>query len=116
MRVMLLPAIVALLGLAACAHNPRPESPEQRAERQAQSLQEQQNAQSEPRTAGYTTAREADSADEREQAQAEPQPQTKPVQDARAQARQQAAAVRSTAGAVVAPVRPVVTGVTGTLR
>jgi hypothetical protein len=66
--------------------------------------------------AGAAERAEADSADEREQAQAEPQPQTKPVQDARAQARQQAAAVRSTAGAVVAPVRPVVTGVTGTLR
>jgi hypothetical protein len=116
MRLMLLPAIVTLLGMAACAHNPRPESPEQRAERQAQSLQEQQNAQSEPRTAGYTTTRDAETRDEREQAQAEPQPQAKPAQDARAQARQQAASVRSTVGTAVAPVRPVVTGVTGTLR
>jgi hypothetical protein len=49
-----------LLASSACAHNPRPESPEQRAERQAQSLREQQNAEYQPRSVGYTTQEEAD--------------------------------------------------------
>lgn len=59
----LIPAFALTLMLG-CAHNPRPESPEQRAERQAQSLQEQQDAQSESRSINYRDQQNAQTSDE----------------------------------------------------
>jgi hypothetical protein len=105
-------ALLLLLGVCACAHNPRPESPEQRAERQAQSLQEQQDAQAGSRSAGYTARTEDEGS---QQATTESQPQAQPERPARTRVRQPAAAVRGTAGSMTAPVSTGVYGVTGGL-
>jgi hypothetical protein len=113
-------AVLLLLGVSACAHNPRPESPEQRAERQAHSLQQQQNAQSDPRHVSYS-AREDVSEDEQQAGEqqnpqpAEQQPATDQLtrEQARAQARRHAAAVRSSVRTTLQPVYIGIGGVTG---
>ena len=103
--------LLVLLGLSACAHNPRPESPEQRAERQAQSLQEQQNSQSAPRSTGYSTRADEDRDSGNEQARSEPQQPAN--QQTRAQVHQQAAAIRNSARSMGGSVSTGVTSVTG---
>ena len=102
--------IIALLGLmllgsGGCAHNPRPESPEQRAEKQAQSLQAQQDDQAGPRTAQYST-RDEDPSQEGSDTEAQSQPR----QPARTDIRRQTTAIRSSIPSVRVP-----TGVTGGL-
>ena len=100
-------SLLLALGVSACAHNPRPESPEQRAQQQAQSLQEQ-NSSNNPQS---VTFRDRTSNDE-EQAAATPeeQPAQQPV---RSRLRQQSAAMRGMTRPVIAPVRPMITGVRG---
>lgn len=101
-----------LLAAVGCAHNPRPESPEQRAERQAQSLQAEQNGQapaysSRSRTQP-TTVQDREATDESAQQQG--------TQSATAaQAREQAAIVRQTLRATRESITPGSTDVTGGL-
>lgn len=54
MKALTIPILLAA-GVCACAHNPRPESPEQRAQKDALFLQEQQNqaATGEPRGTAF---------------------------------------------------------------
>jgi hypothetical protein len=101
-----------LLTTAGCAHNPRPESPEQRAERQAQSFQAQQDAQA----PAYTRRSRAqpDTTQDRETADgSSAQPENQPT--TAAQAREQAAMARQTLRATRESLAPGTMGVTGGL-
>lgn len=107
--------------LVACAHNPRPESPEQRAERQAQSLQEQQDAQSEPRSVSYRDQQDARSSNDGQQSEnaeasdnGQANEQLTSQQAEAAKAREQAAALRATLRSTTNSVVPV-QSVTGSL-
>lgn len=112
MKLMTALCPLVLLVFSACAHNPRPESPEQRAERQAQSLQAQQDAQDPARSVGYDS-RQDEVGDTREPSQ--PQQQAGADATAREELRAQAAATRATLRSLRSANTPVAGGLTGGL-
>lgn len=121
MKNNLLILLLSLLFLVSCAHNPRPESPEQRAERQAQSLQAQQDAQSEPRSMEFRDQQDARTDSEEPQSEraqsSENAPVTEEVASQQADAanvREQAKALRATVRSTTSSVVPV-RSVTGSL-
>ena len=100
--------IVSLMVLAACARNPRPESPEQRAQQEARYLQGGEQAAGEPRT---VVVSDEESDDEAAAARAAPPPsEAEQNRLRREQARAQLREARRTAQAArAAAVDPILT-------
>ncbi len=110
MKVFTIFLSLMLLGAVGCAHNPRPESPEQRAERQAQSFQEQQDARSQPYTS--PSRRQQSAAQDRDE---QPESQSQDSQTSAAEARRQAEIARDTLRSTRESMATGMTGVTGGL-
>ncbi len=106
MKLIPILSLLLALSVSACAHNPRPESPEQRAQQQAQSLQDQNQPSGNPRSVTFQDDN-SNSDEEQTTASAEEQPAQQPV---RSSLRQQSAAMRGMSRSVV---RPAVTSVRG---
>jgi hypothetical protein len=104
MKISIL-AIVSLLLLAACARNPRPESPEQRAQQEARYLQGGEQASAEPRTIVVREEQEEGS----EQAAAPQEPPPSEAENRRRVREQARAQIREARRAAAVTMEPLAT-------